>query len=239
MILLAPRFLAGLKALAPSGHNFVTRELEMSLHECIEKDEISSIGWRFLDTQALEESLRHALATRLRAKRFPEQDIGIFLRRDALAEPVVEGSLVIDVAILVERTSDVGGLFADVNLRPRRVLAGKKGSEKQRGMHDIHCVAPNNESCAFTMVGYQFANCRQQLSRYGYQRFVSDFGRQFNFAREFIIRNLLIVLNHRADLAPAPPGRELLLEFVSRFTGRIRSGRSRFLHRLLLRCRRR
>jgi hypothetical protein len=70
----------------------------------IESDEVDTILGRHFDTQPFEEfgnlSRRHVSSTSGRdPDRLPEQDVGVGVRRDALAKALVEGGLVVDIAL--------------------------------------------------------------------------------------------------------------------------------------------
>src|SRR5262245_53054249 len=85
---------------------------------------------------------------RLRPNGFPDEHVGVFVRRDAIAEAFIHGSLVVDVAVFIERAVNVRRLFADREFWFRLVLGRDDGSEQQRrGKHDdlaigVLCILP-------------------------------------------------------------------------------------------------
>src|SRR5262249_10347714 len=113
-------------------------------------DEVVATLRRLLDAQRFEECGGHPVAAfRPRPEGLPEQDVGVLVRLDALAEPLVEGGLVVEVAVLVERAGDVGRLLAEreFGLGLLRLVAGgglrdQEPEQQQRCPEKPHDCVP-------------------------------------------------------------------------------------------------
>ena len=68
------------------------------------------------------------------AEDLDQEDVGVLLRGDAAAEFGVERGLVVDVAILIERADDVGGVLAEgeLGLLLRFVVRRGRGPEQDQ-----------------------------------------------------------------------------------------------------------
>src|SRR5262249_4411484 len=66
-----------------------------------------------LVAQPLEELGGHRRPLGVGAERLPEEDVGVVVRGDALAQPLVQRLRVVEGAVLADRAADVGRLLAD------------------------------------------------------------------------------------------------------------------------------
>src|SRR5262249_4459960 len=107
-------------------------KFKVVFHKCLYSDEVITARRRLVDAQPFEEFGRHPFAPfGPGSERLPEQDIGVLLGGDALAELVVDGGLIMDVPLLIERASDIGRLLAERKLRCRFAVRCNQREQKK------------------------------------------------------------------------------------------------------------
>src|SRR5205823_5329342 len=89
-------------------------EIQKVNREVTQRDKIITLLRWFFHAEPFKKLRWHPIpAFRFRLKRLPNEEVGVLLRRNAFAEPVVERCFIIDVTFVIERFGDVSRLLAD------------------------------------------------------------------------------------------------------------------------------